>query len=532
MNYEQTWKDRTDLSKNEYWKLEKDGLEILKELDRLAATPFSEIDASDIERLKWAGIYCQRPKNGKFLIRVKLPSGKLSAAQGNAIADIAEKYGKNELQITIRQSIQIHNLTLDEIPEIFQALDRVGLTTIEGCGDVPRNILGNPLMGVDPEELFDTEPIVEEAVRHFVGNPDYSNLPRKYKLSFSANPHDAGYAGINDLAFIPAVYGPENTPGFHIRIGGGLSSEPKLSRPLRLFVPPERAVDVAAAVASIFRDKGYRARRNHCRLKYLIEDIGERETERLIEEITGPLPHGGRTVVKTWNRGNFYGIHKQKQPGLYYAGLSITGGVLPASDFRKIIELSAKYGNGQLRTTNTHHLIILNIPEDQLRDFRKEKILSQYPLHPKAFSGYQASCTGNAYCNFAPIETKHALNKITAELDERFPDLRMPIRINLTGCPHSCAHPQIADIGFTGGKMKSADGTMIDAYTVAIGGHLGAAPCFGTVLSQRIPAARAVDLAADFVTCYLKGRKRGERFYEFVERTGTDSFQEILNSYQ
>lgn len=289
---------------------------------------------------------------------------------------------------------------------------------------------------------------------------------------------------------------------------------------------------MAAAVASIFRDKGYRARRKHCRLKYLIEDIGERETERLIEEITGPLPHGGRTVVKTWNRGNFYGIHRQKQPGLYHAGLSVTGGVLPAPDFRKIIELSAKYGNGQLRTTNTHHLIILNIPEDQLRDLRKEEILSRYPLHPKAFSGYQASCTGNAYCNFAPIETKNALNKITAELDERFPNLRMPIRINLTGCPHSCAHPQIADIGFTGGKMKSADGTMIDAYTVAIGGHLGAVPRFGTVLSQRIPAARAVDLAADFVTCYLNGRKRGERFYEFVERTGTDSFQKILNSYQ
>jgi ferredoxin-nitrite reductase len=229
MNYTQTWRDRTDLSKNEYWKLEKDGLEILKELDRLSTTPFEQIDVSDIERLKWAGIYCQRPKNGKFLIRIKLPSGKLNAAQGHIIADLAEQYGQSELQITIRQCIQIHNLTLNEIPDIFRALDSVGLTTVEGCGDVPRNILGNPLMGVDPEELFDTEPIVDEAVRRFVGNPDYANLPRKYKLSFSANPHDVGYAGINDLAFVPAVYGPAHTPGFHLRIGGGLSSEPKLS---------------------------------------------------------------------------------------------------------------------------------------------------------------------------------------------------------------------------------------------------------------------------------------------------------------
>lgn len=532
MNYVQTWRDREDLSRNEYWKLEKDGLEILKELETLAATPFSEIDASDIERLKWAGIYCQRPRNGRFLIRVKLPSGRLNAAQAEVIADIAEKYGKNELQITIRQCIQIHNLTLDEIPEIFRELDRVGLTTVEGCGDVPRNILGNPLMGVDPEELFDTEPIVEEAVRRFVGNPDYSNLPRKYKLSFSANPHDCGYAGINDLAFVPAVYGPENKPGFHVRIGGGLSSEPKLSKPLSLFVPPERAVDVAEAVARIFRDKGYRAKRNHCRLKYLIEDIGEQEAERLIEEIAGPLPHGGRTVTKSWNRGCFYGIHEQKQSGLYYAGLCIPGGVLPAQDFRKIIGLSIRYGDGQLRTTNTHQLIILNIPEASLQDFRAEKILSLYPLRPKAFSGYQASCTGNSYCNFAPIETKHTLNRITAELDERFPNLRMPIRVNLTGCPHSCAHPQIADIGFTGGRMKSKDGAMTDAYTVAVGGHLGAAPHFGTVLNGRIPAGCAVDLAADFVTHYMEGRKKGERFYEFVDRTGSGAFQEIMDRYQ
>lgn len=532
MNYTQIWKDRKDLSKNEYYKLEKDGLEILGELDKLAATPFSEIDASDIERLKWAGIYCQRPKDGHFLIRVKLPSGKLNARQGRVIAGIAAEYGGDELQITIRQCIQIHNLTLDEIPEIFRRLDSVGLTTVEGCGDVPRNILGNPLMGVDPEELFDTEPIVDEAVRRFVGNPDYSNLPRKYKLSFSANPHDCGYAGINDLAFVPAVYGRENVPGFHVRIGGGLSSEPKLSRPLGLFVPPDRAVDVAEAVACIFRDRGYREKRNHCRLKYLIEDIGEREAERLIEEITGPLPHGGRTVTKSWNRGTFYGIHEQKQKGLYYAGICVNGGVLTAADLLGIIELSAKYGDGKLRTTNTHQLIILNIPEASLKDFRKETILSAYPLRPKAFSGYQSSCTGNSYCSFAPVETKKTLSQITAELDRRFPDLRMPVRINLTGCPHSCAHPQIADIGFTGGRKRSDDGTMTDVYTVTVGGYLGAAPHFGTVLKGRIDAGRAVEMASDFVTYYLEGRKKGERFYEFVDRTGTDAFQKILDSYQ
>lgn len=437
MNYTQTWRDRTDLSKNEYWKLEKDGLEILKELDRLSTTPFEQIDVSDIERLKWAGIYCQRPKNGKFLIRIKLPSGKLNAAQGHIIADLAEQYGQSELQITIRQCIQIHNLTLNEIPDIFRTLDSVGLTTVEGCGDVPRNILGNPLMGIDPDELFDTTPIVHQAAEALVGNPEYSNLPRKYKISVSANPGDCGFAGINDLAFVPAILRKKDqkADGFHVYVGGGLSTNPMLSKKLSFFILPEQAVLVMQAVAIIFREFGYREKRNHCRLKFLVDDWGAEKFEAVLEKTAQKLLNhedvsrladdlkdgepasplfirGGRTLWRKWNRGVFHGVHQQKQPGLYYVGFSIPEGAMDAGDLAAFADLAKQYGSGDLRTTNSQNLLLINIPKANLKTVTSSALAQKFALRPGAFSGYCAACTGNEYCNFAPIETKHLLQNI------------------------------------------------------------------------------------------------------------------------
>ena len=176
-------------NRNEQWKKEKDGLAILTELEQLAEKDFSELDPGDVERLKWAGIYAQRPRDGHFLVRVKLPSGTLSSAQAEVLADLAHAYGKDEVQITIRQAVQIHNITLRDAVAIRQALAAAGLSSVEACGDVPRTILGNPLMGVDPEELLDTTQLVEEIYRFFLGNRDFSNLPRKFKVSISANPH-------------------------------------------------------------------------------------------------------------------------------------------------------------------------------------------------------------------------------------------------------------------------------------------------------------------------------------------------------
>ena len=335
----------TFANRNEQWKHDKDGLEIIQEIPALADKAFKEIDPGDVERLKWAGIYAQRPRDGHFLVRVKLPSGQLTAEQAEVLAALAAEYGKGELQITIRQAVQIHNITLRDACDILPRLSAVGLSSVEACGDVPRTILGNPLAGVDAEELLYTRP----------------NLPRKFKISISANPHDAGFARINDLAFVPAER--EGEVGFMAYVGGGLSAEPYLAERLPFFIRPAEVKAVAIAVATIFRDAGYREKRNHCRLKYLVADLGAEAVAAKVEAQTGALLRGGEEVTAPWNYGRFYGVHAQKQAGLSYVGVHVTNGHIAAEDLKVFAALAKRYGQGRLRTTNSQNLILLDIPE-------------------------------------------------------------------------------------------------------------------------------------------------------------------------
>lgn len=518
----------TFANRNEQWKHEKNGLEILKELPALAEKEFNEIDPGDVERLKWAGIYAQRPRDGHFLVRVKLPSGQLTAGQAKVLADLAAAYGKGELQITIRQAVQIHNITLRDACAILPRLKAVGLSSVEACGDVPRTILGNPLAGVDAEELLDTRPIVEEVFQFFLGNRDFSNLPRKFKISISANPHDAGFARINDLAFVSARRGEE--VGFIAYVGGGLSAEPHLAVQLPFFIRPEEVKSVAAAVATLFRDEGYREKRNHCRLKYLVADLGVEVVAAKIEAQTGMLMRGGEEVTAPWNYGRFYGVHAQKQAGLVYVGVHVTNGHIATEDLRAFAELSERFGQGRLRTTNSQNLVLLDIPEGAVDTLLQEEIFKAYPTEPGFFTGYASACTGNAYCNFAPLETKYRLHALTAALDEAFPEVGQPVRINLTGCFHACAQPQVADIGLTGGRARVGE-EVVPVYTVMVGGHLGEGAAFAEPLEGRVADADLLDLLKALVAQYLDLRQEGEAFHATVARTGLAVWQSVIDQY-
>lgn len=522
---EQVWKERDNLNKNEIAKLQKDGLDIINELPVLAQKSFEEISWDDVERLKWAGIYAQRPKNGLFLIRIKLPSGQLNSQQAKVIAKLAKKYGKNEIQITIRQCIQIHNITLADAIVLREEIAKVGLTSVGGCGDVPRNILGNPLMGIDPEELFDTTDLVNEAVTLLTGNRDYSNLPRKFKLSISANPHDVGFAQINDCALTPAVLRAQGEVinGFHAYVGGGLSRDPHLAVKLDFFIRQEETLDFIKTIITLFRDYGFREKRTHCRLKHLVDDWGK---ERLQEEILKRLPalqKGGRDYARKWTYGRFHGVHKQKQEGLYYAGLNVISGMMSADDLESVALLSEKYGDGTLRTTNSQCLLVINIPENHLKDFERESPLS---LHPDYLRGYGASCTGNKYCNFAPLDTKYYLKALYDALDGKYA-LKAPFRINVTGCNHQCAHASIADIGLVGGKMKK-DGVMQDAFTISIGGALGKDATFGYSLKGRYVFDEVIVIVNRLIADYVEHLQGKESYTHYVHRQGMEYFEDLL----
>ncbi|RYL94921.1 nitrite/sulfite reductase [Sporolactobacillus sp. THM7-4] len=531
MAYEKVWANNERLNKNEINKLKKDGLSIFEDIPRYAKEGFDSIPKDQYMYFKYAGLTVQQPQDkGYFMMRVKVPSGVMTYEQALTFAEVGKVYARNVLDITTRQAIQYHWVELEKLPEVFERLKKAGLTTSEAEGDAPRNIVGNPLAGIDPDELFDTRPVVDEVYHFFQDNPDFSNLPRKFKISINANVYNAGDAEINCVAFTPAtkVINGETVKGFHVKVGGGLAARPYLGGQLNVFIRPEQTKKVAAAVAEIYRDYGYRKSRARARLKYLVADWGLEKFQEKLLELTGPLLPAGHDEIKGWNGGYFYGVHPQKQPGLSYVGISIPVGRIHADDFYEIARLAKIYGTGELRTVNSQNLIIPNVPNDQTDELLSHEIFKKFPIRPPHFTGYAMACTGNEFCNLALTNTKDRMREIAAFLDREV-DIDVPVRINMVGCTNSCGQRHIADIGLQGLKLRTKDKEMVEAYEIFVGGTLSEGGHFNERLKGRIAARLLPGVLKDFLLYFKENKKKGETFFSFKNRAGTAILQEVLD---
>lgn len=532
MAYVKHWAGNEKLNKTEISKLEKDGLRILDDIPEYAKNGFASIPQEQWDLFKWAGLYLQRPKeDGYFMMRVNVPSGILTKPQVEALAAIARDYGRGVFDITTRQAVQFHWLTIDQIPDIFDRLEAVGLSSTGACGDITRTIVGNPIAGLDPDELFDTTPIVKEVYDFFQRNEDFSNLPRKYKVSISANLKNASNAEINCLSFTPAVkeIDGELKKGFHVKVGGGLSSRPFLAQTLNAFVEPERTLEVAIAITTIFRDYGYREKRHQARLKFLVADWGPEKFLEKITELIGPLPSKGEEPVQEWNAGYFYGVHDQKQEGLKFLGFNVPVGRLDADEVFELARISGKYGNGEIRTCNSQNLIIPNIPTENVEALLAEPIFNRITINPNSFLGHSVACTGIEYCNLALVETKERMRVIAEELDQRI-ELDVPVRMHMVGCPNSCGQRQIADIGLQGMKMRNKEKQMVEAYEIYVGGTLNAGGKFNEKLKGKVPAEQLTNVLEKLLVHFKSEKAAGESYFDFVHRLGLPAIQEVYDS--
>ncbi|MFD2370779.1 nitrite/sulfite reductase [Brevibacillus sp. GCM10020057] len=525
------WADDPSLNKMELTKLEKDGLDVIETIvNKYSKEGFQSIEPSDMDRFKWAGVYQQRPKDGHFMMRVRIPGGILSSDQARVLAKIAEDYGRDLVDVTTRQAVQFHWLTVETLADIFDRLASVGLSSFEACGDCPRTIMGNPLAGIDPHEVLDTRPLVAELEKFFLLNREFSNLPRKYKMSISANVYNAAHAQINDLAFTPAkkTIAGEEVIGFHVWVGGGLSAKPYLAQKLDVFVRPEEVVKVAEGVTTLFRDFGYRQKRTHARLKFLMADWGAEKFKEELVKLVGELEPLGEDLLRGWNGGYFYGIHEQKQAGLYYAGLSVPVGRMNAAELVELARLADEYGDGTIGTCNTQNVLIRNIPQEKVAAFQQEPlIVNRFKLTPNTFVGYAVSCTGTEYCNLAIVETKERMRSLALYLDEVL-ELDTPLRIHMIGCPNSCGQRQIADIGLQGALVKTPEG-MVEAFDIHVGGTLEE-PQFNRKLNARITADKLGPFLAQLITLYKEDRLEGESYWRYVERVGLERIQAQVDS--
>jgi sulfite reductase (ferredoxin) len=491
---------------------------------------------------KWWGIYTQGDgvgatggKGGEgltseyFMLRIGIPNGIISSSQLRAIGGLTRKYARNLADITVRQNIQLHWLTIESLPEIVDALDAIGLSPKGACGDVVRNVTGCPLAGVAADELIDAAPLAAEISQLLKGNPDFYNLPRKFKISVTGCPSWCSYPEINDIAFTAAEH--DGQIGYSLRVGGGLSKEPHLAVRLNAFVLPDQAVRVARAAAEIFRDQQHlRENRNEARMKYLFLKEGW-TAESFLAELHSRLdfkllPAAPEQVPDDIFRDHT-GIHPQRQPGLSYVGASVLRGRLSGEQLEAAAELAERFGAGALRTTVSQNLLFIDIPNQRTAELARE--LGQLGLRVEGSSFWRGAvaCTGTEFCKLAITETKGFTRWIVDELEERLPEFDQQLRLHVTGCPNSCGQHWIADIGIEGKKIKH-DGKLTDAYYFCLGGAVGQHASIARPVGYRCPAPLVPESIERLLRHYLASRSPEENLRAWFARHSNDELRAHL----
>jgi sulfite reductase (ferredoxin) len=483
---------------------------------------------------KWWGIYTQGDgvgavggKGGEglaseyFMMRIASPNGYLTSAQLRVIADITKKHARNQADITTRQNIQLHWLTIECIPEIVDALHMVGLSPRGACGDVVRNVTGCPLAGIDAEEIADASGVAIEIARNLVGNDNFANLPRKFKICATGCANWCCYPEINDVAFTAVRRGHE--VGYAVRVGGGLSKEPHLAVKLNAFIRREQVVDVARIIAEIFRDQqGLRENRDRARLKYLFLREGW-TADKFLNELEARLGYrfdaAPEEKLPPDGLRDHAGIRAQRQPGLSYVGASVLRGRITGEQLAAAADLAEKYGvnGGELRTTVMQNLIFVNIRTEHARALVDD--LHGVGLHVEGTEFWRGTvaCTGTEFCKLAISETKGFAKWLVEEMEERLPGFDQQIRVNVTGCPNNCGQAWIADIGLEGKKAKY-DGEMVDAFNFSVGGALGEHAGFARATGYRAPASEVPEAMERLLRGYLADRADGENLRAWFAR--------------
>ncbi|GAB3754448.1 sulfite reductase SirA [Zhihengliuella somnathii] len=547
------WKiDGTEpLNGNEQMKAEDNGLNVRERIEQVYSKGgFASIDPQDLHgRFRWWGLYTQRRPGipgGKtatlepheledeyFMMRVRIDGGALSTEQLRVIGGISQEFARDTADVTDRQNIQLHWIDVVDVPTIWERLEAVGLSTTEACGDVPRVILGSPVAGISADELIDPTPVIDEIKRRYVGNPEFSNLPRKYKSAVTGHPSQDVVHEINDFALV-AVEHPELGIGYDLWVGGGLSTAPRLGERLGVFVTEEDAADVWEGVTSIFRDYGYRRLRNRARLKFLLADWGvEKFRQVLQDEYLGrELPDGPAAPVPS-EPGDHSGIHRQKD-GRFYVGLTPLVGRVSGTALVGLADLLERHGSQRLRTTPHQKLVALDLPEAEVEPFVAAAKELGLDANPGLLARSAIACTGIEFCKLAIVETKDAAARAVQAVEERLDAAaqRLPRRLSLhvNGCPNSCARIQTADIGLKGQLLPGEEGEKVPGFQVHLGGTLatdvdGEAGLGRTVRGLKVTAEDLPDYITTLLDRYADTAHDGESFAAWSHRVEEEQLQ-------
>jgi sulfite reductase (ferredoxin) len=468
-----------------------------------------------------------------FMVRIRVPNGLLTSRQVRTIAALSAEHGNGVADITVRQNIQLHWVRIESIPEVLERLASVGLSTTGACGDVTRNITGCALSGVHAHELADVSPLVLALDKELAGNPDFYNLPRKYKISVTACPDWCSYPEINDVALTATTRANHQSHevGFSLRVGGGLSTHPHLSVRLNAFIQWHQVIPVVRAITELFRSADVlRQSREKARLKFLFLEHGwtaDSFLAALHEHLGFTLDSAEPEQPPERIHRDHLGVIPQKQNCVYSVGASVIRGRITPAQLTSAADLAERYGDGHVRNTAMQNLLLINIPESRVSTVVDHLNSAGLPVVTSSFARGTVACTGSEFCKLALTETKSFARWLTEQLEDRFPNYQEDLRLHITGCPNSCGQHWIADIGIEGKKMK-VNGRMVDAYYFCVGGSVGQFASIARPLGYRCPAGEVPEAITRLLSAFHADRRPGEPLQKFLARHSTETLRAIL----
>jgi len=499
-------------------KKEKDGLDVIEDIKRLAKSG-DAVEPDNIDRFKYYGLYTQRDSDSKeFMLRVKLINGQLNLEQLKVVANISREFAKDMAHFTTRQDVQFHNIKVKDLPEIFDRLASVGLTTQMAAGDCPRNTVSCPVSSLNQNEIIDTDSILKEVSDYFQGNREFSNLPRKFKIAITGCDCDCCNPEIQDITFKAFKSGDETL--FSLSVGGGLSKGKQIALNLDKGCKAEQILPIAKAVAEIFRDLGSRENRKRARLRHLVADYGkDKFLQELNKRIDFDLIDITTPSFTENNKRGHYGINPSKKEGFDYIGFAVNSGAIYADGLFNITNILESNGASTIRVTVSQNFIVLDSPKENSQKIVDEFAKLNIFAKPSRFLENVKSCTGIAFCKFAVSETKQMAKDCVSYLEKAFPNFNEAVSISFTGCPNSCAHPQIVDFGFIGAMTKDEKGEKQRGFTLHLGGYLkGSESYFAKDTKIKVTPTEAPKLIEKILNEYIEKKDNFSNLQEFLKQ--------------
>jgi sulfite reductase beta subunit-like hemoprotein len=502
------------------------------------------------------GIYGQR-QAGVQMVRVKVPSGLLNPEQLRTLGWLAETHSTGRGHVTTRENCQFHFVKLENVPAIMRRLADAGLTTREACGNTVRNVTSCALAGVCPTEAFDVTPYALAATRFFLRHPEFHDLPRKFKIAFSGC-HDDGncaVAGIHDVGLIATIRGSNGTAhrGFKVLVGGGLGSLPTEAALLTEFLPEEELIPTLEAILRVFTEHGNRKNKFKARMKFVLRAKGIEEFRRLVaekraqvktpaERLTVPNPlaqplvqlapalesgNGASPEFERWKRHN---LQPQRQPGYALIWLKLPAGTVFDRQFRGLADLLERYSLPGVRIAISQDLVIPWVPLDRIKEiYRDLKALDLVTPGARTIADV-TGCPGATTCNLG-ITRSLTLAEILAEEFAGESDAEVKkVRIKISGCPNSCGHHHIADIGLYGNARK-VDERQAPYYQLMLAGQVSAEGVRFARQVVPIPAKRIPAALRELLDFYRQDRAPSESFSQWAIRTPDAAIVERLREH-